>query len=297
MGLLVAPIYLLGSLPLAISRFLLLPLAVLMLWLKVPAKPLADAKANLKHCFPHWPKRARDRLYKKYVVQVAQIVADSAWLLTRNLGDLQKKVRVKGAAAPWLKAKSPAEQLIFAVPHNSCIDIGCYWLASYWPTASPFTPYRSDKPPSPWSSLRYHHNAKHAPKLLLAPSDLGGLRELRQALQRGSHLFLPCDQVPRQPRFRKQAVEFFGKRAFFSSLPMSFASRSGHRLCSLVTVRRPFGWDIWIEPQSPLASWRPKDGEGMGNLASTLQRQIMRAPEQHHWHYRHFASQKPDIYG
>jgi KDO2-lipid IV(A) lauroyltransferase len=219
---------------------------------------------------------------REAVVAAGQMLAELPALWFRPHDGVAALVReVTGAEAAYA-ALERGETLLFLTPHMGCFEI----TAQYAARRTPITVlYRKPKIGGLEALMQ---EGRSRPNVRLVPADLGGVREIFNALKRGEALgFLP-DQVPGEGE--GEWAEFFGRPAYTMTLAAKIAARP-NVACFLAYARRlprGAGYDIVLRP---LPAALPGEGP-VRRMNRALETLVRECPGQYLWSYNRYKTPK-----
>jgi KDO2-lipid IV(A) lauroyltransferase len=163
--------------------------------------------------------------------------------------------------------------VIFLTPHLGCFEITALYYASRYPMSVLYRP-----PRKAW--LEPLIEAGRARKnILLAPTNLQGVRDLLKALKRGEAIGILPDQVPSAGEGEWQ--DFFARPAYTMTLVNKLAQSTGATVLMAFGERLPHGagYIIHVEPE-----------DISSGLNAAIERVISRCPEQYLWGYNRYKT-------
>ena len=179
--------------------------------------------------------------------------------------------------------------LLFLTPHLGCFEITAQAYARRFGATHPMTVLFR---PARQAGLRsLVAGARQRPGLRTAPTTLGGVKQLIQALRAGEAVGLLPDQVP--PQGMGVWSPFFGREAY----TMTLSARLAHagQACVLLSwgerLPRGRGYVVHVRPlPEPLASDAVEAAAQINRAMETLVRE---SPAQYLWSYDRYKSPRP----
>lgn len=167
--------------------------------------------------------------------------------------------------------------IIFLTPHLGCFEITSLYYAQHHPLGVLYRP-----PRQAWLAPLIE-NGRERGQIKLAPTTLGGVRELMHFLKRGEAIGILPDQVPKTGE--GEWADFFGHPAYTMTLVGKLAKSSGATILLAFGERLPWGkgYIFHIEPIPP---------EGVATTAAlnaTVEAAVSRRPEQYLWSYPRYT--------
>lgn len=210
---------------------------------------------------------------------------ESIWVWYRSPKTVLRRV----TASPETKrlvgeAMRSGRPIIFMTPHVGCFEVLPVWLADtfYAETARKITIlYR---PPRKKILRAVVGEARQAPGIEAAPTDLSGVKRIIRNLRAGHTLGVLPDQVPSHGE--GLWADFFGRPAYTMTLPMRIALQFDAVRIFAWGVRERDGWyvdaELW---EGPLTGDLHEDVSEMNRRIEAV---IRRLPEQYAWSYNRY---------
>lgn len=188
-------------------------------------------------------------------------------------------------------ALARGQGIVFITPHMGCFEVTAQGFARrYGRAASAASPgqgitvlYR----PARKAWLRaLVDSARVRPGLLAAPTTLGGVKQLIQALKNGQAVGLLPDQVP--PARLGVWAPFFGRPAYTMTLAARLAQTPG--TCVLVAwgERLPWGRGYCIHLSAPQQSWSEQPQLAAAQVNTEMAHIIGQRPGHYLWGYARY---------
>lgn len=192
--------------------------------------------------------------------------------------------RPQQSALKWIKtchgwehvdaALAKGNGIIFLTPHLGCFEITSLYYAAQHPISVLYRPPRQK-----WFTPLMQEGRSKG-KVSLAPTNLGGIRDLLRALRRGEAIGMLPDQVPESGE--GVWAYFFGRPAYTITLVEKLANSSQATVLLAFGERISWGrgYRIHIEPLNGAPS--PQ------NMNDAIEQLVRSKPEQYLWNYRRF---------
>jgi KDO2-lipid IV(A) lauroyltransferase len=164
--------------------------------------------------------------------------------------------------------------IIFLTPHLGCYEITSIYYAARHPLTVLYRPSRQ-----PWLTPIMEQGRSRG-KVRLAPTNMGGLRELLRALRKDEAVGILPDQVPEAGE--GVWAHFFDRPAYTMTLVEKLAHTTGATILMAFGERLTWGrgYILHIRPLSGDAS--PQ------NMNDSIERLVRSKPGQYLWSYRRF---------
>jgi KDO2-lipid IV(A) lauroyltransferase len=164
--------------------------------------------------------------------------------------------------------------IIFLTPHLGCYEITSIYYAARHPLTVLYRPSRQ-----PWLTPIMEQGRSRG-KVRLAPTNMGGLRELLRALRKDEAVGILPDQVPEAGE--GVWAHFFDRPAYTMTLVEKLADTTGATILMAFGERLTWGrgYILHIRPLSGDAS--PQ------NMNDSIERLVRSKPGQYLWSYRRF---------
>lgn len=164
--------------------------------------------------------------------------------------------------------------IIFLTPHLGCFEITSIYYAAHHPISVLYRPSRQQ-----WLAP-YMEEGRSRGKAKLAPTNLGGIRDLLRSLRKGEAVGILPDQVPESGE--GAWARFLGQPAYTMTLVERLARSTGATVLLAFGERLSWGrgFVIHIEPLTDVAS--------LQNMNDGIERLVRSKPTQYLWSYRRF---------
>lgn len=219
------------------------------------------------------------RLAWQSAAAAGQAALESAFLWFRS--DSVLLARTEHACMTRLAEETLARQaagdrrgLIILTPHIGSFELG----ARAYGAVAPITVlYKAPRQQVLDQLLKV---ARTQPGVRPVPADIGGVRAMLRALQRGEAVGILPDQVPSAGDGRW--ADFFGRPAFTMTLPQRLVEKTGARVCMLAAWRSPGGrgWALQVEDMPELPA-----PDAINRRIEVL---VRSHPEQYVWNYNRY---------
>jgi len=174
------------------------------------------------------------------------------------------------------EALANGKGIIFLTPHLGCYEITSIYYAAQQPITVLYRPSRQK-----WLTP-FMEQGRSRGKVRLAPTNMGGLRELLRALRKAEAVGILPDQVPESGE--GVWTMFFGRPAYTITLVEKLAETTDATVLMAFGERLAWGrgYHLHIEPlQGPATPQNMNDG---------IERLVRSKPEQYLWSYRRFKT-------
>jgi KDO2-lipid IV(A) lauroyltransferase len=179
-------------------------------------------------------------------------------------------------------ARARGRGLIMLTPHLGCFDIAALYYAARLPLTVLYRPPR----------LRWLRPIMEAGRgrghMILAPTDVSGVRKLMAALKRGEGIGVLPDQVPGGGE--GVWAPFFGRPAYTMTLVGRLAERSGADVLMVFAERLPKGRGYRLAFM-PLSQSLTGDAEAAATaMNAEVEALVRRFPTQYLWSYNRYKT-------
>jgi KDO2-lipid IV(A) lauroyltransferase len=266
---------LLARLPLS----LLHRIGALMGWLTYhwSASYAARMRENLERSGVATSSQELRELLSANIREAGKGVMELPWVWRRPLQEVVASVR---ECHGWENIEAGLAQnkgVIILTPHIGCFDVLALYVAARMPMTSMYRPPR-------WKFLDIlMHQGRERGQMKLAPTDLGGVRQLLKALKRGEVIGVLPDQVPGNGE--GEWATFFGRPAYSMTLIGRLIQASGAAvvMCDVERLARGAGYVLRMSPVE-------FDGAGSvtQQMNDALETVIRTRPQQYLWSYNRY---------
>ena len=204
-------------------------------------------------------------------------VMELPWVWRRPLGEIVASVKQCYGWAHFEAAHAHGKGVIVLTPHLGCFEVIGLYLAARLPITCMYRPPR-------WKFLdTLMHQGRERGQMKLAPTDLGGVRQLLKALKRGETIGVLPDQVPGNGE--GEWASFFGRPAYTMTLIGRMLQASGAAAVMSYVERLPqgAGYALHFTPLTLAA------GSSIPRQINAALEAVVRAcPEQYLWSYNRY---------
>lgn len=228
--------------------------------------------AGLKH------SQAESRkLLHANIREAGKGVMELPWVWRRPLDKVVASVRQCHGWEHIDAARALGKGVIVLTPHIGCFEVIGLYIAARMPMTCMYRPPR-------WEFLdTLMHEGRERGKMKLAPTDLGGVRQLLKALKRSEIIGILPDQVPGNGE--GEWASFFGRPAYTMTLIGRLIQASGAAVVMSSVQRLPGGegYELYFEPLS-FEVLQPISQQ----MNIELEKVIRKHPEQYLWSYNRY---------
>jgi KDO2-lipid IV(A) lauroyltransferase len=217
------------------------------------------------------------KLLHANVREMGKGVMELPWVWRRPLEEVLAGVKQCHGWEHIEAAHAEGKGVIALTPHFGCFEVISLYIASRKPITTMYRPPR-------WKFLdRLMHEGRARGQTTLAPTDLGGVRQLLKALKRGGIIGVLPDQVPGSGE--GEWAPFFGRPAYTMTLIARLIESSGAAVVMCHNERLPRGEGYALH-FAPL----PIDAATSipAQINAALEAVIRTCPEQYLWSYNRY---------
>ena len=244
-------------------------------------------RINLALCFPDMPRAERERLLRRHMIAMVQMLLEYAygWFASRE--QLKRLVCIEGLAHLTALQGRPA---ILSMPHFTGLDLAGLRLSLELPVVSV---YSRQKDPGLDRFVR-ERRLRFGSGIIFSRQE--GLRPALRALRNGHCFFYLPDQDygPRDSVF----ADFFGVPAATITGLSRIAAMTGAAVLPCYARRDREGYTLVIEP--PLQDFPGPDPlADARRMNAVIEAQVRRQPQQYFWLHRRFKTRpegEPPLY-
>ena len=237
----------------------------------------ARLRENLRHAGVAHSEHEFRQLLRANVREAGKGVMELPWVWRRPLEKVLTGVTQCHGWEHVEAALAQGKGVIALTPHLGCFEIISLFIASRQPITTMYRPPR-------WKFLeRLMLEGRKRGQTKLAPTDLGGVRQLLKTLKHGGIIGVLPDQVPGNGE--GEWVPFFGRPAYTMTLIARLIQSSGAAVVMCNSVRLPHGEGYALH-FVPLAIDNAASIPGQINAA--LEKVIRAYPEQYLWSYNRY---------
>ncbi len=217
------------------------------------------------------------KLLHSNIRETGKGVLELPWVWLRPLAKVVDSVKQCHGWEHFEAAHAQGKGVIVLTPHIGCFEVIGLYIASRLPMTCM---YRRPR----WKFLdALMHQGRERGQMKLAPTDLGGVRQLLKALKRNEIIGVLPDQVPGNGE--GEWVPFFGRPAYTMTLIGRLIESSGAAVVMCLSERLPRGEGYALH-FSPLTFDAATSIPGQMNAA--LEAVIRNHPEQYLWSYNRY---------
>jgi KDO2-lipid IV(A) lauroyltransferase len=209
--------------------------------------------------------------------EMGKAVMELPWVWRRPLAKIVFSVRQCHGWEHFEFAHAQGKGVIMLTPHIGCFEVIGLYVAAQMPMTCMYRPPR-------WKFLdTLMHEGRERGQMKLAPTDLGGVRQLLKALKKGQVIGVLPDQVPGNGE--GEWAPFFGRPAYTMTLIGRLMESSGAAvvMCHCERLPRGKGYALHFSPLSFDARTSiPRQ------MNAALEAVIRKHPEQYLWSYNRY---------
>ncbi|MBI5891957.1 MAG: lysophospholipid acyltransferase family protein [Nitrosomonadales bacterium] len=217
------------------------------------------------------------KLLHTNIREMGKGVMELPWVWRRPFEKVVAGVRQCHGWEHFEAAQAQGNGVIVLTPHIGCFEVIGLYIASHMPITCMYRPPR-------WKFLdTLMHEGRERGQMKLAPTDLGGVRQLLKALKKGQAIGILPDQVPGNGE--GEWVPFFGRPAYTMTLIGRLVEASGAAVVMCASERLPpgEGYALHFTPLSfDTNSSIPRQ------MNAALEAVIRNHPEQYLWSYNRY---------
>jgi KDO2-lipid IV(A) lauroyltransferase len=211
------------------------------------------------------------------ICEMGKGVMELPWVWRRPF---EKVVASVGKCHGWEHfeaAQAQGKGVIVLTPHIGCFEVIGLYIAARTPMTCMYRPPR-------WKFLdTLMHEGRERGQMKLAPTDLGGVRQLLKALKKGQVIGVLPDQVPGNGE--GEWAPFFGRPAYTMTLIGRLVQSSGAAVVMCASERLPCGEGYALH-FTPLSFDTTESIPKQMNVA--LEAVIRNHPDQYLWSYNRY---------
>lgn len=217
------------------------------------------------------------RLLHANIREMGKGVMELPWVWRKPFGKVVASVKQCYGLEHFEAAHAQGKGVIVLTPHIGCFEVIGLYIAARSPMTCMY------RPPRQKFLDTLMHEGRERGQMKLAPTDLGGVRQLLKALKRGEVIGVLPDQVPGNGE--GEWALFFGRPAYTMTLIGRLIESSGAVVVMCHSERLPNGggYALHFTPVSfDAASSIPKQ------MNAVLEALIRSHPEQYLWSYNRY---------
>lgn len=211
------------------------------------------------------------------VAASGMLLSDSLWIW-RN----PQKALGKAEVQNWdvvEAAMSEGKGMMILCPHLGGFEIIPRFLANHFPATIMYRPSRQN-----WLNEVVEEGRAY-PNMHFVPTNLNGVRQMTRALSKGEAIAILPDQVPSGGD--GIWVDFFGRPAYTTTLPVRLANRHGTPAVMFTAKRHALGKG-WVINAKRLEAFSDDAQIAAKQLNAAIEIAILSAPEQFIWSYNRY---------
>ena len=217
------------------------------------------------------------RMLHANVREMGKGIMELPWVWRRSLGSVVASVQQCHGWEYFEAAHAQGKGVIVLTPHIGCFEVIGLYIAARQPMTCMYRPPR-------WKFLdTLMHEGRERGQMKLAPTDMGGVRQLLKTLKRKEVIGVLPDQVPGNGE--GEWSSFFGRPAYTMTLVGRLAEASGAAvvMCHCVRLPRGMGYELHFTPVSFEST-----ASVPVQMNTALEAVIRTCPEQYLWSYNRY---------
>ena len=217
------------------------------------------------------------RLLHINIREMGKGVLELPWVWRRPFEEVVANVRLCHGWEHFEAAHAQGKGVIVLTPHIGCFEVIGLYIAARTPMTCMYRVPR-------WKFLdTLMHEGRERGQMKLAPTDLGGVRQLLKALKKGQVIGVLPDQVPGNGE--GEWAPFFGRPAYTMTLIGRLMESSGAAIvmCHSERLAQGAGYALHFTPLSFDAA-----GSIPRQMNAALEAVIRNHPEQYLWSYNRY---------
>ena len=232
---------------------------------------------NLKNAGLARSESETRKLLHTNIREMGKGVMELPWVWRRSLKKVVGSVKQCHGWNYFEEVRTQGKGVILLTPHIGCFEVIGLYIASRMPVTCMYRPPR-------WKFLdTLMHEGRERGQMKLAPTDLGGVRQLLKTLKRGDVIGVLPDQVPGNGE--GEWAPFFGRPAYTMTLIGRLIESSGAAVLMCHSERLPRG-EGYVLHFTPLSFDAAVSVPHQMNAA--LEAVIRNHPEQYLWSYNRY---------
>ncbi len=239
----------------------------------------ARMRENIGYAWPENDTAGMRSVLHTSVAQTGKGLAELAWVWQRPLPEVTGSVQACHGWEHVEAARAQGKGIIFLTPHLGCFEVSALYAAERMPITVLYRP-----PKLLWLE-GVMRSGRERGQLRLARTDVGGVRMLYKALQRGEVIGLLPDQVP--GKGEGEWADFFGHPAYTMTLVGRLAKSSGAAVVMAYAERLPHG-EGYVIYLKPLHFDHQQNVARQMNAA--LEEVVRACPTQYLWGYNRYKT-------
>lgn len=262
-----------------------------LLW-KLPSHPKRIASINIEKAFPYLAEHQRQRLLKKHLIELGKTTTEFGavwfWPPEKTL----QYIRGVSGESYIEEAFANGQGVMVLSPHIGCWEVVGLYLAQNYPMTILYRP-----PNIPYLET-FMTKVRQRAGATLVPTDLSGVKRLRQALRNNELVGILPDQDPGASG--GVYAPFFNHPARTMVLVSKLAAKSHCRVLTIVAERLADGEGYHLHITPAEAGVESRD-ESVATTAlnRSVEKCAKKFPAQYQWNYKrykHPPEGTPDVY-
>jgi len=218
-----------------------------------------------------------NKLLRENVSEVGKSAMELPWVWCRPLEEVVAKVKQCNGWEHIEAAQAKGKGVLMMTPHFGCFEMISLYIAARQPMTSMYRPPK-------WKFLDIlMHQGRERGQTKLAPTDMGGVRQLLKALKRGETVGVLPDQVPGNGE--GEWSSFFGRPAYTMTLigRLIQSSGAGMVMCRCKRLAGGEGYELDISPL-----YIDESVSISQQINASMEQVIAACPEQYLWSYNRY---------
>ncbi|MDX1811768.1 MAG: lysophospholipid acyltransferase family protein [Gammaproteobacteria bacterium] len=238
---------------------------------------------NLELCFPNLSVRERRLLARKSLIETGKTMFEVPLLWKGTPAGFEARIKKVHGRQIIDEALASGNGVLVMTPHLGAWEVAGLYMSTLTEMVTMYKPSHIEGVDDLIQAGRTQFGAT------LAPTDVSGVRQIFQALKRGTMVGMLPDQDP--GKNGGEFVPFFGIDANTMSMTNRILHKSGARavFCFAKRLPRAQGYEIFIYR----ADEELNDSDAKLALTAMnkcLEEMIQSCPEQYQWSYRRFKT-------
>lgn len=251
-----------------------------LMW-KLPSHPKRIAKINIELAFPYLSEQQQQRLLKKHLLELGKTTTEFGavwfWQPERTL----QHIRGVSGESYIEEAFANGQGVMVLSPHIGCWEVVGLYLAQNYPMTILYRP-----PNIPYLET-FMTKVRQRAGATLVPTDLSGVKRLRQALRRNELIGILPDQDPGASG--GVYAPFFNHPARTMVLVSKLAAKSQCKVLTIVAERLEGGEGYHLHITPAEAGVESRDElEATSALNRSVEKCAKKFPAQYQWNYKRY---------
>jgi len=241
-------------------------------------------QANLELCFPDMEARQRQALALSSLMHTGQMVLETPIVWLRDIQKTSRHIVSCKGEELLLAAMAEGRGVVIILPHLG------NWEMFNLVYQYPLPMVGLYNPPGDETLDRFLDKVRNRFGNRVVPTSKAGLATLYRSLKKGWAVTILPDQIPATGEF----APFFGISALTDPLIPRLIRKSGAKaVCvSILRMSRPARFEVeFTEPDSRI--YNSDLRVSLCGLNQTIEKSVLRAPQQYQWEYKRFKAQPP----